>query len=286
MQSWPPVRRVAELGSLGGTTQQHYRTQMKTKTTTLYALMLMNISFAASAGNLTGPFVPGSGLYTVIPDGGFESGSTAGYIEQRTDLGVWRATNDFAYAGNYSLKATVITTGTQIGYATRRTVSVTPGQTYVLSAYFFTMRTSNGPYMDLNDAPFEPTVFSYPGVPQWQFSWAEFTVPPGVTEIPIRFVHDGIFTAGDVAYVDEVALTPASEFRPPDRELRLSIVCSEVRVCWNSQTNKMYQVQYRSALTTNAWVDLGPPIQGSATNSCISDPVVSPQRFYQVTTLP
>jgi hypothetical protein len=67
---------------------------------------------------------------------------------------------------------------------------------------------------------------------------------------------------------------------------RLSIEISQVRLCWNSQTNKMYQIQYRSALTTNAWVDLGAPIPGSGTTTCITDAVTIPGRFYQVVPLP
>ena len=42
-----------------------------------------------------------------------------------------------------------------------------------------------------------------------------------------------------------------------------TIRVSEVEVHWNAVTNRTYQVQYRSALTTNAWADLGSPLAGN-----------------------
>ena len=67
---------------------------------------------------------------------------------------------------------------------------------------------------------------------------------------------------------------------------RFNIEISQVRLCWNSQTNKKYQIQYRSELTTNAWADLGAPINGSGKTICITDEVTSPRRYYQLIPLP
>lgn len=54
-------------------------------------------------------------------------------------------------------------------------------------------------------------------------------------------------------------------------------------VCWDSLTNRQYQVQYRSALTTNQWANLGNPVAGSGSTNCITDTVRGePQRFYRV----
>ena len=63
---------------------------------------------------------------------------------------------------------------------------------------------------------------------------------------------------------------------------------SQVEVCWTSESNKQYQVQYQSALTTNAWLNLGSPLPGTGTNNCINDPVPAgqPQRFYRILALP
>lgn len=43
-----------------------------------------------------------------------------------------------------------------------------------------------------------------------------------------------------------------------------------------------YQVQYRSELTSNAWVDLGTAIAGADRTECIADSVSGPHRFYRV----
>lgn len=61
----------------------------------------------------------------------------------------------------------------------------------------------------------------------------------------------------------------------------LTINVSQVRLCWQSQTNRLYQLQYRSDLTTNIWTDLGAPIPGTG-NDCSLQPVTDPRRFYRV----
>jgi sugar lactone lactonase YvrE len=70
--------------------------------------------------------------------------------------------------------------------------------------------------------------------------------------------------------------------------LRASIRVSAVDICWNSQSNKNYQVQYRSDLTTNDWVNLGGSVAGTGTVNCITDPLApgQPQRFYRVVEAP
>ena len=67
-----------------------------------------------------------------------------------------------------------------------------------------------------------------------------------------------------------------------------SIRVSEVEVCWNSVSNRNYQVQYRSALATNVWTNLGSPITGNGSTTCITDKVAlgQPQRFYRFLTIP
>jgi len=68
----------------------------------------------------------------------------------------------------------------------------------------------------------------------------------------------------------------------------VSIRLSQVEVCWTCYSNRMYQVQYRSTLTTNNWTDLGSPIQGNGTRNCITDAILAdqPQRYYRVVELP
>ncbi len=67
-----------------------------------------------------------------------------------------------------------------------------------------------------------------------------------------------------------------------------TIRVSEVEVCWNAASNRVYQVQYRSALTSNAWNNLGSPIAGSGATACITNKVLTgeTQRFFRVLPLP
>lgn len=81
---------------------------------------------------------------------------------------------------------------------------------------------------------------------------------------------------------EEVALLAAAKPLPP----KLSIEVSQVKVCWQSQTNVMYQVQYQSALTQNEWVDLGTVMPGIGGNTCVFDDVAGPQRTYRVVASP
>ena len=63
---------------------------------------------------------------------------------------------------------------------------------------------------------------------------------------------------------------------------------SEVEVCWEASSNRTYQVQYRSTLTTNIWTNLGPPRPGNGSTDCITDPVqpAQPQRYYRILIVP
>ncbi len=67
-----------------------------------------------------------------------------------------------------------------------------------------------------------------------------------------------------------------------------SIRISQVEVCWASATNRLYLVQYKSELTTNAWLNLRGPIQTTGPKTCITDGVSvgEPRRIYRVVPLP
>jgi hypothetical protein len=67
-----------------------------------------------------------------------------------------------------------------------------------------------------------------------------------------------------------------------------SINVSQVQVCWNSRSNRVYQVQFRSPLTGNAWTSLGATVQGNGSTNCVTDTVTpgQPQKFYRVEEVP
>ena len=58
----------------------------------------------------------------------------------------------------------------------------------------------------------------------------------------------------------------------------------QVQVCWNNDSSRTYQVQYRSDLTTNVWTSLVDCVRDTGFAICIYDPIVvgQPQRFYRV----
>jgi hypothetical protein len=66
----------------------------------------------------------------------------------------------------------------------------------------------------------------------------------------------------------------------------LTIDVSQVRLCWASETNRTYRIQYSTNLAANAWTDSGVPIPGIGGIDCSFQRVVDPQRFYRVVMLP
>ena len=80
-----------------------------------------------------------------------------------------------------------------------------------------------------------------------------------------------------VDYPELIALTTTS---PQGSPLGL-------RLCWNSRTDTVYQVQYSSELNVGkwqiaTWENLGDPVAGNGPTNYITDPVASPTRFYRV----
>lgn len=53
-----------------------------------------------------------------------------------------------------------------------------------------------------------------------------------------------------------------------------------------TETNRQYQVQYRSALLTDVWSDLGTPVAGQNLRTAITDAPDQAQRCYRVVLLP
>lgn len=66
----------------------------------------------------------------------------------------------------------------------------------------------------------------------------------------------------------------------------LTIELSPVRLCWQTDTNYLYQIQHQSQLGTNAWSDLGNPISGTGNINCTDLPASAPAGFFRVLVLP
>jgi hypothetical protein len=65
---------------------------------------------------------------------------------------------------------------------------------------------------------------------------------------------------------------------PPLAHVRLSCV----EVCWQSQNNIQYQVQWKPALPTTNWFNLGPVITGNGSELCVTDYPRGTNRVYRV----
>lgn len=180
------------------------------------AALLSIAPLAASAGGvLVGPFVPETGHWTVVPDGGFEVGDMGGWglIAERGQFG---ATTAEAAVGRYSAIGQAYAQFDGYGFAAATEAATKPGHTYVLSGFVKapTARRGTNFYIDLNDIPGEVNIGPDYGIAEWQFVWAE-TPPLEANSVVVRLVVDGTVGVDDVAYFDEIALTPSDEFQPP-----------------------------------------------------------------------
>lgn len=129
--------------------------------------------------------------------------------------------------------------------------------------------------------------------------WSQGQPDNGGGGLPENFVHMWFpgFNSGqvtdrywnDLPDFDSVHQTPVCGVVEIEGERSLlSVRCSQVELCWPSRTNRTYQLQYKSAVTTNTWVNLGMPMAGTGTNICITDAVAvdQAQRIYRLYTLP
>ncbi len=116
--------------------------------------------------------------------------------------------------------------------------------------------------------------------PFWQHRSVTFIATnTGMTRL--TFSEKGLTPTGSPeAALDNVVLEVES--------LALTIRVSQVEVCWNSETNVLYQVEGRSEVSTNSWFAVGAPVQGNGGTNCLTDSVGlgQPRRFYRVVTVP
>jgi hypothetical protein len=109
----------------------------------------------------------------------------------------------------------------------------------------------------------------------WTVFTAQFTALQNTTSLEFTSLTDSGGWSGGIL-LDAVQVFES----PPLATIRTS----QVEVCWNSQSNVTYQVQYRSDLTTNLWTSLVNCVRSTNSTTCIYDPIVAgqPSRFYRV----
>jgi len=188
----------------------------------LFSIFALVGSVNLSAGVITGPFVPGTGNWTTITNGGFESG-LAGWSTDNCNTGWGTFSTDHSgpvAQGTNSAQSNPIVTKTGPGFCMWREVTLSTSTTYVFSGFFNTgeldayniyteLVSGNLLYEAAKAGGLDLAL----GEEQWQFAWMEFTP----TQLPlfVRMVHDGDFTPGKHGYFDEIAITEASLFSAP-----------------------------------------------------------------------
>lgn len=74
---------------------------------------------------------------------------------------------------------------------------------------------------------------------------------------------------------------------PPRLSIRISQDeprASQVELCWDTLSNEVYQLQFRSSLTTNMWLPFGSTVTGDGLRYCTYDsvPPGQAQKFYRL----
>src|SRR6185503_9685610 len=108
-----------------------------------------------------------------------------------------------------------------------------------------------------------------------------------------RFELDRVWTHGvgpnrRFDFVGTFTLNAGRERRPPpERPVRIDLHITEVTICWESELNREYQLQFRSR-DQRDWTNLRGPVVGTGATICIADriPVGEPQRVYRVIAIP
>lgn len=112
-------------------------------------------------------------------------------------------------------------------------------------------------------------------------TWPAGQNPPfALLSVAAQGIRKIVYRSGGIApgstFIDSLTFTAFSRF-----DLLTSIHVSSVDICWPGDTNRIYQVQYSSPLTTN-WVNFGSPVPGNGTN-CVTDSVGAVERrFYRI----
>ena len=104
--------------------------------------------------------------------------------------------------------------------------------------------------------------------------------PTAANDFTLIVDFDDIKEVGSAFY--EVMLSGVSVTALP----RVHVQVASVSLSFQTETNRLYQIQYAVDLPTKQWIDLGVPLKGYGTNIVVTDTVLdSPRRVYRVNAL-
>ncbi len=162
-----------------------------------------------------------------------------------------------------------------------QSITTMPGVAYTLR-FSMAAEIRGGPALRTMDVLWNGSVvvspsFAYTGQEPNNMGWTVFTYTVQGTGTDV-LAFRSTTPANYGPALDAVSLTPVLDSCPP-----LSIRFSEVELCWPTSAGRLYQLQYRSELTTNAWVSLyGTNIVGTSSTVCFPERLTQPQRFYRL----
>jgi hypothetical protein len=151
-----------------------------------------------------------------------------------------------------------------------------------------TFRTSVGSisplWIGLNDLATEGTFEWSSGTPLTYANWE-----PGAPDDSFG-LEDAVYLSGSGQWNDSVAdftgLVEGAIIEVVPLIARLQFA-TNASISWNSESNRQYQVQYSSLLTSNSWANLGSPVTATGTNSTLTDAgALQTRRFYRVVQIP
>lgn len=202
-----------------------------------------------------------------------------GAVEPNADKALLIGLGDFTQLLNDEMLGVTISSNPQngrSGVARTNITEITPGWHHVAVT---TSATGHAYY--LNGQKFFPTLFN------GSVTTNDNLLPINAIQIRLGGAISSDSTnrafALDDVFIYKRVLSDA-EIRALAEPIVVTIRLSQVEVCWNSQSNLTYQVQYRSDLTTNLWVNLGGSTSSTNSMTCVFDSVPrgQPERYYQV----
>lgn len=144
------------------------------------------------------------------------------------------------------------------------------------------VNSSGGPiaWLDTGDCRLANDNASFPSSP-WSpdSQWIVYSAKVGGQWDLFKIRPDGTQKTRltDTANADELHAVYS-----PRADTNLRIAVSQLRLCWNTDLGRTYQLQYRSELTANEWTDLGARTPGTGDTVCAVDDVAGEKRFYRV----
>jgi len=158
------------------------------------------------------------------------------------------------------------------------------------------LRTNDSvPHFTANTAPLTYSMTSYPS-PNAPAAGTTRAILDQTVDLTVFVVAAPAVSARDRVDTHQVGASGRNDYigsftldvSSRHRQSRIQLHVTEVTLCWDSQTNQSYQVQYRSAHSPSGWTDVGAPVTGNGGTNCVADhlPFGEPQRFYRVIDVP